>query len=90
MHLLGEIERIRTGGVEDAGASVSETVLSGAPVAKTGAGSRLHIQRVFQPSDEYVSVQGVRNGATCVINLPVSHGAVPALSEIFPKVGKIR
>jgi len=32
---------------------------------------RIRVERIFQPSDDYVAVQGVRDGATCVINLPV-------------------
>lgn len=33
--------------------------------------ARLHVERIFQPNDDYVAVQGVRDGTTCVINLPV-------------------
>lgn len=32
---------------------------------------RIRVERIYQPSDDYVAVQGVRDGATCVINLPV-------------------
>lgn len=33
--------------------------------------SRLHVERIFQPDDHHVAVQGVRDGETCVINLPL-------------------
>ncbi|MGD2141026.1 MAG: hypothetical protein PVH25_11550 [Burkholderiales bacterium] len=32
---------------------------------------RLHVERIYHPDAQYVAVQGVRNGTTCVINLPV-------------------
>jgi hypothetical protein len=52
----------------------------------SASAGRLHVERIFQPSDEYVAVQGVRNGATCVINLPV--GLLSADSQPSFRAGR--
>jgi len=38
--------------------------------------SRLRVQRIFQPDESHLAVQGTRNGATCVINLPIAETGV--------------
>ena len=47
---------------------------------------RIHVERIFQPSDDYVAVQGVRDGATCVINLPV--GMLSAELDASERAGR--
>jgi hypothetical protein len=43
--------------------------------------NRVHVQRIFQPDTDHVSVQGVRAGMTCVINLPVGQACVGANTQ---------
>ena len=66
-----EIERIRRGETDD----VTEPVTASARIVSReqapDSASRLHVKRIFQPNDQYVAVQGVRDGSTCVINLPI-------------------
>ena len=47
---------------------------------------RLHVERIFHPNDDYVSVQGVRDGATCVINFPV--GLLSGEPDASPRPGR--
>ncbi len=85
-----EIERIRRGesGGAAEGAAVSTHIVSAAQ--KPGSASRLHVERIFQPNDDYVAVQGVRDGTTCVINLPIGMavGMQAATSEASTRTGK--
>ena len=66
-----EIERHLRTAIGDTAQLAAFTV----PVESREPGStapgRLHVKRIFQPDDAYFAVQGERDGATCVINLPL-------------------
>ena len=70
-----EIERIRHEGASktpEARAVISRAA-SPAPISEPA--NRLHVQRIFQLDDEHISVQAVRDGETCLINLPLGEAA---------------
>ncbi len=69
-----EIERFRNGQSDDTGLLDPATTHSSSEDTAEYGNDRLHIQRIYQPDAEHVAVQGVRDGATCVINLPVGKG----------------
>lgn len=71
-----DLVRLHVGQMQQAEADEApQMAATSAPVvfreADSASSSRLHVERIFQPGDNYVAVQGVRDGATCVINLPV-------------------
>jgi Arc/MetJ-type ribon-helix-helix transcriptional regulator len=67
-----------------------ETAVTVAPIvfreADSAPSSRLHVERIFQRSDDDVAVQGVRDGATRVVNLPV--GMLTAEADMNPRAGR--
>lgn len=77
-----EIQRMRSGYSDEA---VVLAPLASGPI-RSFAGDdtqRLRVQHIYQPDDDHVAVQGVREGEKCVINLPVrkDDGAARAGSE---------
>ena len=81
-----QIERNKRLGIDDTAqlAAISLPVLSREPGNLSN--SRLHVERIFQPDDDYLAVQGVRDGATCVINLPI--GMLAGESDTSPRPGQ--
>jgi len=81
-----EIARNQRGGIDDT-AQLAAFSLQGVSRETGGVSSgRLHVERIFQPNDDYLAVQGVRNGATCVINLPL--GMLGAESDASSRPGR--
>ena len=81
-----QIERNKRLGIDDTAqlAALSLPVLSQEP--GNVPNGRLRVERIFQPDDDYLAVQGVRDGATCVINLPI--GMLSAESDASPRPGQ--
>lgn len=69
-----EIERIRRGQTDDVAEPAAAARIVSCEQTPDSA-RRLHVERIFQPNDQYVAVQGVRDGSTCVINLPIGMAA---------------
>lgn len=84
-----EIEYIRREEIDDAEPAVASARIVSREQTP-GLASRLHVERIFQPNDQYVAVQGVRDGETCVINLPIDMavGMLAADSEGNSRVEK--
>ena len=87
-----EIERIRTEEVKHSDTPVTNATRFVAAEKVSNHTDRMHVQRIFQPDTDHVSVQGMRDGMTCVINLPVGPAcaAVHARSDLRPQAAKVR
>jgi len=68
-----EIARLRSGHADEA--DLLRPLVAGS-FTRSFAGEdtqKLRVQNIFQPDDEHIAVQGVRNGVNCVINLSVGN-----------------
>ena len=69
-----EIARLRSGNTDEA--DVLLPLVAGG-LTRSFAGEdtqKLRVQNIFQPDEDHVADQGVRDGTNCVINLPVGQG----------------
>lgn len=76
-----ELERIRAEGADPAVSFAAEVAHAASRELVSGHTSQLQVQRVYQPDSQHVVVQGVRDGSTCVVNLPIGLGAGVAAAE---------
>ena len=70
-----EIERIRNEGAATPTGFNKVNTRAASPESGTDHTNRLHFQRVYQPDEAHVAIQGEHDGATCVLNLPVGEAA---------------
>lgn len=83
-----EIERLRSG--QSDGADVLLPLATGS-LTRSFAGEdtqKLRVQNIFQPDDEHIAVQGVRNGVDCVINLSVGKNETPPPASLENGTGQ--
>lgn len=83
-----EIARLRSGQIDET--DVLKPLVGGS-LTRSFAGEdtqKLRVQNIYQPDDEHIAVQGVRNGANCVINLCVGKNDMPAHAEIESRPGQ--
>jgi len=76
-----EIERLRSGQTDEA--DVLLPLVAGG-LTRSFAGEetqKLRVQNIFQPDNDHIAVQGVRNGSNCVINLAVGQGGNAARAD---------
>ena len=76
-----ELQRIRTEGADPAVSFAAEVAHAASRELVSGHTSQLQVQRIYQPDSQHVVVQGVRDGSTCVVNLPIGSGAGVAAVE---------
>ena len=79
-----ELQRIRAEGADPAVSFAAEVAHAASRGLVSGQSSQLQVQRIYQPDSQHVVVQGVRDGNTCVINLPIGLGAGVAAAEMRP------
>lgn len=76
-----ELQRIRNEGADPAVSFAAEVAHAASRELVDGNTSQLEVQRIFRPDDQHVVVQGVRDGSTCVVNLPIGLGPGVAAVE---------
>lgn len=76
-----ELQRMRTEGADPAVSFAAEVAHAASRGQVSGPTSQLQVQRIYQPDSQHVVVQGVRDGSTCVVNLPIGSGAGVAAVE---------
>ena len=74
-----ELQRIRTEGADPAVSFAAEVAHAASRELASSQTSQLQVQRIYQPDSQHVVVQGVRDGSTCVVNLPIGSGAGAAI-----------
>ena len=76
-----ELQRIRVEGGDPTVSYAAELAHAASRELATGHTGKLQVQRIYQPDSQHVVVQGVRDGSTCVVNLPIGLGAGTAAVE---------
>lgn len=76
-----ELARMRAEGADPAVSFAAEVAHAASRELVSGNTSQLQVQRIYQPDSQHVVVQGVRDGNTCVVNLPIGLGAGVAAAE---------
>ncbi|UCD67802.1 MAG: hypothetical protein JSW48_13405 [Betaproteobacteria bacterium] len=70
-----ELRRIRAEGADPAVCFAAEVAHAASRGSASDQATQLQVQRIYQPDDQHVVVEGVRDGSTCIVNLPIGLGA---------------
>ena len=76
-----ELQRIRAEGADPAVSFAAEVAHAASREMVAAQTRPLQVQRIYQADSQHVVVQGVRDGSTCVVNLPIGLGAGVAAVE---------
>lgn len=79
-----ELQRMRAEGADPAVSFAAEVAHAASRGLVSGHSSQLQVQRIYQADSQHVVVEGVRDGNTCVVNLPIGLGAGAAAAEMRP------